>query len=168
MPCVCCVCGWTRPLPEDVNLWPQVCGGSTDIYPITQNGRLDGQVQGFICARCLRNANEARSHVKALLSDVRVSRHAFDRFIERQEGEKITAEAAKVAIVRLYQRARPIVFREKFMTERLTNNGGKAAQYRYEAGWILVATEERPVTIMTIERNWHRKLGVDFWYTDEA
>jgi hypothetical protein len=52
------------------------------------------------------------------------------------------------------------------MSQRLLNNGGKPVHYLYTAGWIVVTTQDNPATILTIERNWHRKLGLDFWYVE--
>jgi hypothetical protein len=167
MECVCRICGWKRDLPEDVRDWASVPDRNIDIYPVTEGGKPHGVIQGFLCAKCLRNASSMRLHVKAVQSKVRVTTHALDRFLERQEGERISSEAAKLAIIRIHDSARPIRFKERFMTQRLLNNGGKPVHYLYAAGWIVVTTQESPATILTIERNWHRKLGYDFWYIEE-
>ena len=166
--CACNICGWSKELPASVLDWPSALTGPADLYPVTISGKLDQQVRGYICAKCLRAASEARLNLKALVSDMRVSVHAVDRFMERQEGEYITRDAARLAIIRMFQRARPIEFRERFMAQRLANNGNQPAEYRYVGGWILVASLDKPQTVMTVERNWQRRLGHDFWYTDES
>jgi len=53
------------------------------------------------------------------------------------------------------------------MLKRFLNNGDTPAEYRYVGGWIIVASLEKPQTIMTVERSWQRKLGIDFWYSEE-
>lgn len=165
--CACNICGYSKELPEKVLDWPGALSGPADLYPVPPSGKLDQQARGYICAKCLGAATEARLNLKALVSGMRVSVHAVERFMERQEGEHVTRDAARLAIIRMFQRARPIEFRERFMAQRLANNGNQPAEYRYTSGWILVASAEKPQTVMTVERNWHRRFGHDFWYTDE-
>lgn len=166
MECCCCVCGYSKSgMPADSETRGITAYG--DIYSVTHNGKPSGKLLAHICARCLRRANEMRGHVKSILSNVQVSRHALDRFLERQAGERISSESAKVAILKMFSHARKIVFKDRFMAQRLTNNQGKPADYFFQQGFIFVATKESPITIITIERQWHRKLGTDFWYAEE-
>jgi hypothetical protein len=162
----CKICGWSKDLPEKIKDWPKNKNGTTDLYPVCRAGKLHTEVNGYVCARCLSDANESRLNLKALLSEMKVSLHAVERFVERQEGDRITRDAARLAIIRMFDQARPIRFREKFMLQRYVNNG-QPADYRYLNGWILVATVEKPQTVMTVERSWERKLGFDFWYVDD-
>jgi hypothetical protein len=139
---------------------------ATWLYPIRTNGKPSGYLRGFICPRCLHEANKGRDHVKSLQADVCVSRHALDRFIERDPGERTSEDAATTAILKQFRHAQQIVFQPRFMVERLLNNG-QPADYYFHAGWIFVVAQSNPRTIMTIERQGHRRLGRDFWYAKE-
>ncbi len=150
----------------------EVTGGPSDassratavsLYPVTANGKPNGYVKGYICASCLHEANEARLCIKSGQADVGVTKHALDRYLEREKGQRIPEEAAKMAILKLFGQAHQIVFRDAFMAERLLNNG-QPADYYFNSGWIFVVTQDVPRTIMTSERQWHRRLGRDFWY----
>ena len=136
------------------------------LYPIRTNGKPSGHLRGFIGPRCLHEANMGRDHVKSLQADVRVSKHALDRFIERDPGERMSESAATTAILKQFRHAQQIVFKPKFMVERILNNG-QPADYYFHAGWIFVVTQTNPRTIITLERQWHRRLGRDFWYAKE-
>jgi hypothetical protein len=94
MKCACCICGWSRDLPEDLRDWAHVGDREIDIYPVTNAGKPHAEIQAFICAKCLRSANSMRLHIKALASKVNVTKHALERFLERQEGERISSESA--------------------------------------------------------------------------
>ena len=92
-----------------------------------------------------------------------MSKHALDRFIERDPGERRSEDVATTTILKLFGQAQQIVFQPRFMAERLLNNG-QAADYYYHVGWIFVVTQTNPRTIVTLEREWNRRLGRDFWY----
>jgi hypothetical protein len=135
------------------------------LYPVTFYGKPNNPIRGFICARCLGEANKMREYLKSQLQNVQVSKHAIDRYLERQKGERVSDEAARIAILRLFGHAQRIAFRQEFMTERLLKHG-KPASYFFHQGWIFVVTEDEPTTILTIEHQWARRLGRDFWYAD--
>jgi hypothetical protein len=78
----------------------------------------------------------------------------------------MSEEAATTAILKLFRHAQQVVFPPRFMAERLLNNG-RPADYYFHAGWIFVVTQTGPRIIMTLERQWHRKLGRDFWNAKE-
>ncbi|HUQ72183.1 MAG TPA: hypothetical protein VM165_21835 [Planctomycetaceae bacterium] len=160
----CQFCGWTPNLPEKLSDWAKVIDGPPEFYPVCKSGKLSQKPLGYMCARCLNSANDSKANLKAILSNIRVAAHAIDRYVERQKGERLAREAARLTIIKMFQQADIIEFREEFTQKRLINNGKVPAEYRYHAGWIFVATQSSPQTIMTVERNWHRKLGVDFWY----
>jgi len=99
----CQFCGWSKALPCAVSDWPQVLRDATDLYPVCKGGKLKQEPLGYICARCLRYANDSKFNLKALLSDIRVAVHAIDRFVERQEGERISRDSARLTIIKLFQ-----------------------------------------------------------------
>jgi hypothetical protein len=142
--------------------------GEPQMYPVTENGRPDGKVRGFLCARCLRDANSMRDHIKAIMGGVRVSHHAVERYGERFKGERISEERLRVSLIRLFAKAKRIYFKDHFMAERLQNNSGVPAHYWFNGGYIFVTTQTIPYTIVTVERAWGRRLGRDFWYTEPA
>lgn len=168
MPVFCAICGFSRSLPEDWTEWPKILGTSSDIYPITKGGKLDGEVKGFICARCLGEAKRMRTNLQMILKGVTVTKHAIDRFIERSKGHSVTPEAARSAILKLYAQARPIRFRDDHMLRRIFSNKFQSARYFYIHGWIMVATDEDPPTILTMEVSGQKKLGKDFFYVEES
>jgi hypothetical protein len=135
------------------------------LYPLTFNGQPTGKIRGFICARCLKVANKMRHYFKSQEQNVQVSKHAIDRYLERQKGERISEEAAKITILRLFGHAHRIVFKDRFMAQRLFKHG-KPVDYLFHQGWIFVVSQDEPVTILTAEQQWHRKLGYDFWYVE--
>src|SRR5262249_35480439 len=99
--------------------------------------------------------------------NARVSKHAIHRFLERHPGESVSEEQATISVLKLFSHARPILFKKPFMVERQLNNG-QPADYFFHQGWIFVVTQEKPPTIMTVERQGRKKLGRDFWYTDSS
>jgi hypothetical protein len=160
----CDICDFSKAKAQlDVELAPD----SREFYPITHNGKPSGRLLKTICSYCLGRANEMRKLKKAQQSNATISRHALERFLERQKGERMSEETASIAILRIFNHAKRIVLRNRFMAERLRNNDGRPAHYLFHAGYIFVTTTTEPATILTIERQWHRKIGRDFWYADE-
>ena len=165
MAVVCTLCGWSKEIPSDFTHWREL-NVRAEFYPITSNGDPDGEMNGFICARCLRNANKMRIQIKASLSGLRITNHAYDRFRQRLEGERMNDDSIRQAIIKIFNNSRQIRFKDYFMERRLLNNNNIPADYWYHSGWILVTTKNDPRTVMTIERSWGRKLGVDFRYLE--
>ncbi len=167
MGCSCAVCGYERPLPTDFNEWPPLVGTTVDIYLVTKRGKPDGEMLGFICAKCLRDANSMRIHIKSLLRRVRVTHHAVERFLSRLGGEAIEEESARGAIIKMFSHARQIRFKDEYMLRRILSNACEAADYYYHGGFIFVTSREVPPVIVTVERTESKKLGADFWYVEE-
>jgi hypothetical protein len=153
-------------LPTDFNEWPPLVGTTVDIYPITKRGKPEGELLGFICAKCLKDANAMRVYMKTFLRKVRITHHAVQRFLQRQRGEPVSEESARVAIIKVFDHARLIRFKDEFMFRRMLNNECEAADYYYHGGWILVVSREHPPVIVTMERAGFKKLGRDFYYYD--
>jgi len=160
----CTLCGITSEAvhgsPNDSSIKKTI-----SIYPVTANGKPNAFLRGFICGRCLQEAITMRLHVKSQQRKIQVTKHAVERFLERQNGERISEEAAVTSILKMFGHARQIVFRDRFMAQRLLNHG-KPANYFFHAGWIFVQSQDGSNAILTVERQWHRKIGRDFWYAE--
>ncbi len=136
------------------------------LYPVRSSGKPTGRLRGHICARCLEEANKVRHYLKSRNQNIEVSKHAIERYLERFEGERPSEESAKISILKMFGYAQRIEFKKRFMVERERNNW-KPADYLFHQGWIFVVTREPPRTIVTMERQWSKRLGRDFWYTKE-
>ena len=166
-PPTCAICNWIRPFPDDFTLWPQEVQEHIDIYPITEYGKPTRRLKGYICARCLHEANEMRIYIKSIMQGVQVTKHAIDRFMERHAGEHMSDETSRVAIIKIFSISKPIRFKNRFMVQRFLNNRHKAVRYTYAQGFIFVVAKEEPPVILTIEATLNRKLNEDFWYEEE-
>ncbi len=164
--CTCAICGYTKGLTLDYSQWPKLVGASSEFYPVTEKGYPGNDLVGLICARCLNRANSMRSYIKGLLSKLVVAKHAVERFMMRSNDNQMNEEAAKVTIMKLFNQARPIRFKDKYMVLRILNNHFREARYYYAQGFIFVLTAEFPPTILTVERTGDKKLGRDFFYIE--
>jgi hypothetical protein len=167
MICKCALCGFSRDLPDDVRDWPSTVEGAPGIYPVTSTGAASSRLVGHICAKCLHSGNRMRGHVKALYADVHVTKHALERFDERNPGDAMNDESKVVAIIKIFQKAKKIKYRDHFMLQRLRSNVNTPAEYWFNAGWFFVTTIEQPKTIVTVERSFGRKVNKDFWFVKE-
>ena len=166
MPPTCAICNWTRPFPDDFTLWPHEVQEPIDIYPITEYGKPTRRLKGYICARCLHDANDMRIYIKSIMTGVNVTKHAIDRFLERRKGENMTEETARLSILKLFSQSKAIRFRGKHMLHRFLAHNRTAVRYTYAQGFIFVVAIEEPPTILTIEATDDRKLNDDFWYEE--
>jgi hypothetical protein len=107
-----------------------------------------------------------RFYMKSVLSKVHVSKHALERFQQRLKGERLTDESAQTAILKIFQKTKPVRFKDEFMIRRLFRNNLQVADYYYGQGFIFVLSRDNPPTIVTIETTGHKKLGKDFFYRD--
>lgn len=167
MPPTCAICNYTRTLSDDFTLWPTEVQGPVDIYPVTAFGKPTKPLIGYICARCLKSANAMRIYMKSIIQGIKVTQHAVDRFMERHTGEHMTEEAARVTILKLFSKSKPIRFKSEHMIHRFLKNRSVEVRYTYAQGFIFVAAKEEPPVILTIEARGLRKLNRDFWYEEE-
>ncbi len=168
MSCVCAICGFRKDITPEFKQWPLIMGKSSEIYPITKNGNPNRELKGYICAKCLREASKMRVYIKDLLSGIKVTKHAVERFLLRNPGEKMDKETAKRVIKKLFNRAEQIRFKDVYMVERLLRNKVMPVDYYYSNGFIFVATQETPPTILTVELSMGKKLGKDFFYIENG
>jgi len=137
------------------------------LFSMLPNAKSDAGFEAHICVRCLDNLTRIRNHYTTRQRHPRVAKHAIERFIERRAGRRMPEAAARNQIIEKFDRAYRIVFTDEITEERLHNNYGCPVEYFYCDGLILVVTQDSPVTIITVERPWHRILGRDFWYLVE-
>ena len=78
----------------------------------------------------------------------------------------MTEGSARSAIVKLFFRSRKIRFKDQFMVERFLRNNLEPANYYFNSGFIFVTNKDEPPTILTVEFQNERKLGVDFFYDE--
>ncbi len=149
MPCNCSVCQMTIEVPPIFASWPQSLEQQPGIYPITRKGNPEGELLGFICSSCLTAANRMKIFIKSRMSGVVVTQHAVERYLERNDGEPISEETAKVSIIRMFDTARRVVFRDQRYLARMCAKHG-ASSHWYQAGWIFITTTSEPYTIKTM------------------
>lgn len=158
MLCKCSVCGFKSDLPSGLfSNDAAPIPGPIEMYPITSNGKLNGWVAGFICARCLRQANDMRIAVKSRQQNVQITQHAVDRFLERQVGEQVTGDV-RVTILRLFSHARQQGLGNQRARKR-DCSGQPESRFFHHAGWVFVTTGEEPLTILTMYRKGIQKSG---------
>lgn len=165
--CKCAICGYKKAVTEDFTKWPDIPGLRPELYPVTNNGRPEGQLHGFICARCLINANSMRVFIKTIMAGVHVTDHAALRFIERVTSD-IDIETARVAVLRAFSKARKIRFKDEYMFRRFWNNNFEEADYYWISDFVLVATKKEPKTIMSVEKLQGKALNKDFFLVNEG
>jgi hypothetical protein len=141
-------------------------GTASPFYPITSNGHLDGALVGYICAKCLTQANAARSNFKAMGSGVRVSHHALQRFILRTNYDS-TSLRAEMALLRMYAKSNIISFKSGFMVERFLANDCTEVEYRLIGNVVLVVSVAVPKTIITVELLGNKRVGIDYFVPSE-
>ena len=167
MGCQCGICGWEKEITDNFLLWPKLMGASTVIYPVTRGGRPNNEVRGFICAKCLREANSMRVFIKSLFSNIQITKHAIDRYLERCVGSQVMdSETARLAMIKEFSQAKEIYFKEDYQVERLLNNKFIEAKYYFIMGHIYVTDTKTPPTILTVEPTFGKHLNQDFWYAD--
>ncbi|HCE42867.1 MAG TPA: hypothetical protein DET40_04915 [Lentisphaeria bacterium] len=168
MPCKCVLCGYEKKgLTSDFTKWPEIPGFNTEFYPVTKNGKPDGEVLGLICARCLNHADSMRVYVKAMMSGVQVTRHAVIRFIERSGSAIPDEQTGRVAVIKAFSKSRRIRFRTEFMVTRLINNDFQDVDYYWVSDLVFVVTRLKPRTIVTVEKLWGKGLNKDFFLVEE-
>ncbi len=149
MACKCSVCNRPFDLSENVSDWPKILEKAPGIYPVTTNGKLDGELIGFVCSSCLLSGNTTRSDIKSLLAGVDVSEHAIKQYIKRHPGEPLQVDSAKTSIMRLFRDAKRIEFFERSYVARVAPNHGPTL-YWFKQGWIFFTTVDVPYTIKTM------------------
>lgn len=167
MGCICSVCGYETFITEDFLKWRGLVNGPAPIYPVMGNGNPARDVKGFICAKCLRDANRSRLFIKTYVSGVEVTPHAVKRFRERSEIAFPDDASAKLGVIRFFGNARRIRFQTVFMVERIISNQFRECGYWLNQDLVFVTSIEKPPTIVTVEKLWGKKLGRDFFYVDE-
>jgi hypothetical protein len=165
MSCTCSVCKRTVEVTTDFSSWPQVLKKQVGFYPITRHGNPQGELLGFICTSCFKAASKMQIYIKSIMSGIEVSEHAVTRYLERNDGEPISENAAKASIIRMFDSAKPIVFRDIAYLARMTRRQG-VSLHRYKAGWIFITTTAQPYTIKTMLhcKSSNIKLNYDFVY----
>jgi len=153
-------------ITKDFTRWPDIPGMRAGLYPVTRNGRPDGQLNGFICSRCLKNANSMRVFIKTIMAGVQVTDHAALRFIERVTSG-IDIETARVAVLRAFSKARKIRFKDEYMFRRFWNNNFEEADYYWNSDLVFVTTRKEPKTILSVEKLWGKSLNKDFFLADD-
>ncbi len=162
--CKCAICGFPVSLTPEYKLWADIPNLNPIIYPVTKNGRPSSQLVGFICARCLGNANKMRLHIKSITGNVQVTKHAVERFTEKMKLSFPDYEAGKLAVIKAFLKTVQIRYKEKYMTLRLMSNRYKDAQYyRSPAGLVFVVTTATPQAIVTVESMGKLKLDEDYF-----
>lgn len=174
MPCLCSICGKQSSITVDLTQWTPALQATAEVVPVTRKGQFPGEVRGFICLKCLTIATQMRArfqrqaHPRKPEDDVVVTDHAAIRFVSRQPAEFSTKKDPKDVVRKVFSNARRIRFKSGFMIERLINNKFTDVDYYFHSGWIFVCTRQIPRTILTAERQGHRKLNQDFWFTEET
>ena len=165
MACTCSVCQRTLEITTDFASWPQVLEKRVGIYPITRSGNPEGELLGFICSSCLKSASKMQIYVKSIMSGIEVTDHSVRRYLERNDGEPISEAAAKALIIRMFDIAKRIVFRDKNYLARMTTKHGASLQW-YQGNWIFITTTTEPYVIKTLLycRESNLKLSVHFYY----
>ncbi len=163
----CSICNHAFELPDDYTLWPSVVKNPVEIYPVTVSGKPNKSIKGYICARCLHSANSMRIYIKSTLQGIIITNHALERFLERRSGDRLTNEAAKSSILKIFAQSKPIRFKSNYMIDRFLKHNLTEVRYTYAQGLIFVTTLEEPPVIVTIEATLDRKLNEDFWYENE-
>ena len=104
-------------------------------------------------------------YIKSIMSGVEVTQHAMRRYLERNDGEPITEKSAKTSIIRMFDCARRIVFRDKNYLARMTEKHGDSFHW-YQCGWIFITTTDEPYIIKTLLycRESHLRLNYQFYY----
>jgi hypothetical protein len=115
----------------------------------------------------MRARFQRRAHGKQSEEPIIVTEHAANRFVLRQSADFTTKKDPKKVVLNIFRHAREIRFKRGFMVDRLINNNFSEVRYYFHSGWIFVCTKGMPRTIVTAERQGHRKLNHDFWYVDE-
>lgn len=163
----CGICSYHANLSQDYSEWEHNNPQNSTFYPITKNGKPGSELVGFICARCLSRANMMRVFIKSRNAMIRVSKHAIERFLERDPSNDMSEESARVAIIKIFSQSKEIKLKTEYTVERFFNNGQQLVRYFYSNGFIFVVTDEENPLILTVERKWNRKLNKDFWFTDQ-
>lgn len=166
MPCKCAICGYEKGITEEFMKWPDIPNLKTEFYPVTKGGKPNSKLLNFICARCLRDANDMRMFIKTFMSGVVVSKHAIKRFIERTAPDIRDEQAGRIAILKAFSKARRIRFRPGFMIARIIDNDFKEAAYYWVSDIVFVVASGKPKTIVTIEKLWGKNLNKDFFFVD--
>ena len=158
----CAFCGHGWELPKRIDHWPQATPG-VEIYPVTDDGKPDGDLRGYICARCLGMATSMRVYM--LMASFVITEHALQRFISRNPRAHLDEATARVAMRKMLGQARRVRFKREFMTKRFVSNDCQEVHYLYSPnGFIFVTTIERPPVVVTVERTGGKKLNRDFFY----
>jgi hypothetical protein len=102
----CLACDYvSEAVDTDFLTWGQRFEHS-DIYPVTSDGRPEGKLLGFICARCLNRANAMRSWTKGALLGLSCSDAAVTRYRSAPcSPAGMTADTARVSLLRVASRA---------------------------------------------------------------
>lgn len=146
--------------------WPDIPNIETELYPVTRGGKPNKELLNFICARCLRDANNMRVFIKTLMRGVVVTKHAINRFIERTGSDIRDEQVGRIAVIKAFSKARRIHFRPGFMLMRIMNNDFKAADYYWVNDLVFVVIGEKPQAIVTVEKLWGKSLNKDFFFLD--
>ncbi len=162
MSCVCKYCGYQTSVSEDFHTWSNIPNFHPEVYPVTKSGKPDGELLGFICAKCLGNAQSMRSHIKGMVANIKVTQHAAERFMQRTNACEGDVTAARVAITKAFSKAKEIRFTDKYMFKRLLNNRVDVARYFLTSDLVFVVTED-PRTIVTVEKLQGKKQGRDYF-----
>jgi hypothetical protein len=167
MLCKCAVCGYQKAITEDYTKWPYIPGFRPELYPVTRNGRPDGQLQGFICARCLKSANSMRVFIRTIMTGAQVTDHAVSRYIERSAKDISDFQAGRMAVLKAFSKARKIRFKDDYMFRRVMNNNCNEAEYYWNSDLVFVTTRKEPKTILSVEKLWGKSLNKDFFLSDD-
>jgi hypothetical protein len=135
------------------------------IYPVTRNGNPEGELLGFICSSCLKSSEKMRIYIKSKMSGIEVTQHAVHRYLNRNDGEPVSEKAAKASIIRMFDSARRVSFRNRDYVARMEKRHGPSLHW-YQAGWIFITTTSEPYVIKTMLycRESAIKLNVHFKY----
>jgi len=85
------------------------------------------------------------------MTDVVLSPHAIERFVERSLKLGMTPKNPEAIILKMLARAKPEQMSSGHKIERLINNDYKEAQYLVAQGWRFVLTKDGD-RVLTIER----------------
>jgi hypothetical protein len=93
-----------------------------------------------------------------------LTKHAIERFNERNPSKNDISEISEQLIQRLLKNAYSIKFSPTHQVVRLLNNKIKEVKYLYCSGWIFVCGDNN--IIVTIERQDDKKFGKDIFRTE--